>query len=356
MTDWHGGPVRPRRARASRRYRARVAAVVAVSVLVAVGALAVAATGLRHVGEGLLTRGASAAGRPLIPPGGRLFAGQSLNDGGYTFDVLPDGTLTAEDPTGNVIWTGGAAGTTGAMVEMGAGGDLVEQNGSGSVVWHSGTTGAGDCLLGDQTTGTAIVYLPGAQKLWPIWSVAPCYLGDLSKVRTAVVGDSIVFVSQPSIESMLRPRAAFMISGQIGWTIAQQQAAIITDLDNPEGPPSDWIVNLGTNDAIQHNAGWRTAYDAMVADLEGSSCVLLTTVSTQADLLGHDTIAVQINRAELATAASHPNFHVVDWNAQVHAAGHFDQWLLTDRIHPSRAGQEALAAMYGRALDRSCHT
>ncbi len=324
-----------------------------VSILVA---LVLAATGLRSTWEGLLPDGASAAGRPLIPPGGRLFAGQSLDDAGYTFNVLPDGTLTATSPGGKIIWTGGAPGARGAWLQMGADGDLVERNSAGSVVWHSGTTGAGDCLLGDQTTGRAVVHLPVTPNLWPIWSVAPCYLGDQSKVRAAVVGDSIIFFAKPAIESMLGPRAAYMVSGQVGWTIAEQQAAIITDLDNPEGPPSDWIVNLGTNDALLNNTHWQSDYDAMVAHLSGAPCVLLSTVNTQADIVGHDTIAAQINAAEAATAASHANFHVVDWNGQVHAADHASQWLFSDRIHPNEAGQAALAAMYGRALDRSCHT
>ena len=354
VTDGQAGGARSRRARPAVRQRTRVLAVAGVSVVLALGTIALAAAGLRPSADGAPVIGEDAAGMPLIPPGGHLSAGQSLDDGGYTLDLQTDGTITAHDPTGNVVWTGGAPGTAGATLEMTLNGDLVERNGTGSVVWHAGTAGSGDCLLGDQTTGTAIVHLAGQTLAWPIWSIGPCYLGDQSTPRTAVVGDSIIFISQPAIDAMLRPRAAYMISGQVGWTIAQQQAAIITDLDNPEGSPSDWIVNLGTNDAIQHNTAWRTAYDAMVADLADQPCVVLTTVSSEADRLGHDTIALQVNAAEEATAATHPNFHVVDWNRLVHEGDHFDRWLVPDHIHPNHTGQRPLAAMYGQALDRSC--
>ncbi|MDA8366689.1 MAG: hypothetical protein M0Z62_06965 [Actinomycetota bacterium] len=107
--------------------------------------------------------------------------------------------------------------------------------------------------------GKAVAYAHPAVRLDPVWSVSPCCMGDLTKVRAAVVGDSITFFAKPAIASMLRPHAACMISGRVGWTIAEQEAAIVTDLDNPERPPIDWIVNLGTNDAIQRITHWRPA-------------------------------------------------------------------------------------------------
>ncbi|MDA8340636.1 MAG: GDSL-type esterase/lipase family protein [Actinomycetota bacterium] len=324
---------------------------VAVSVLSLVTVAAVVAAVV------VLGAPITAAGRPLMPPGGRLLAGQSLDDGGYTLALAPDGRLTARDPGGAVLWTGGAPGPSGATLTMQRNGELVERDAAGEVVWRSGTAGAGDCLLGDQTTGTPIVYRGSSTTptAWPIWSVAPCYLGDRSKTRVAVVGDSIVFVSQPDIEAVLDRRAATMVSGQVGWTIAQQQAAVVTDLDNPDGPPADWIVDLGTNDAVFANRQWRPAYDAMVASLAGQSCVLLTTVSSEADAMGGTTIGAAIDRAERATVASHPNFHLVDWNAAVHQGSHLRTWLMDDRIHPNRAGQQALAAMYLGALEHQCH-
>jgi hypothetical protein len=334
--------------------RRMVVVVVAVVVSAAAAAIAVhVAGGVRHHGD---VPPVTSAGLPAMGPGGQLGAGQSLDDGGWTLGLERDGALVARSPGGAVVWSGGAHGHRGASLVMQADGDLVERDASGATVWRSGTVGAGSCLLGGQTIGSAIAFAHPTVRLNPVWSVSPCYAGDLSKVRTAVVGDSIVFVSQPSLEAMLRPRAAYMISGQIGWTIGQQQPAIFTDLYNPEGPARDWIVNLGTNDAIQDDTAWRSAYDAMVAQLVGQPCVLLTTVSTEADTVGHDTIAAQINAAEAATAAAHGNVHVVDWSGLVHVDSHLGQWLLPDRIHPNRAGQEALAAMYGRALDRFCHT
>jgi hypothetical protein len=80
----------------------------------------------------------------------------------------------------------------------------------------------------------------------------------------------------------------------------------------------------------------------------------LTTIST----LVHDSnvapaVASEINDAIVAAVAAHPNLHVVDWNAAVHAAKGASL-LIADRIHPSTAGDLTLAALDRAALDHDC--
>jgi lysophospholipase L1-like esterase len=64
-------------------------------------------------------------------------------------------------------------------------------------------------------------------------------------------------------------------------------------------------------------------------------------------------VASAINRAIEGAVSDHPNFHIADWNAAVHAANGA-ALLNADRVHPSPAGQVVLARLLRATLDRSC--
>src|SRR5438876_11644690 len=107
------------------------------------------------------------------------------------------------------------------------------------------------------------------------------------------------------------------------------------------------VVDLGTNDALQAQThpDWQTGFRRMIATLSPAQCVVLTTINTLIDgRSGGLPVASEINGAIAAVAATHRNFHVVDWNAAVHRVNGADL-LTADQIHPSPAGELTLAAL-----------
>jgi len=171
-----------------------------------------------------------------------------------------------------------------------------------------------------------------------------------------VVGDSITFFSGTDITAALANNYHADVHSGIGKRIDQ----LLPTLQAAVGHhPFAVIVNLGTNDALQAQThpDWRSGFERMIAILAPVQCVVLTTIST----LVHDSAAApgaasDINDAIVVAAAAHPNLHVVDWNAAVHAPNGTNL-LISDRIHPSTAGDLTLAALDRTTLDRDCrHT
>jgi hypothetical protein len=120
--------------------------------------------------------------------------------------------------------------------------------------------------------------------------------------------------------------------------------------------PFALVVNLGTNDARQASShpDWRTAYDQMIATLADQRCVLLTTINTlMSGEPGATTVADDINAAQVAAVGAHPNFHIIDWNAAIHAPNGLSL-LMADQVHPNASGQLALGALVRNAVDRDC--
>jgi hypothetical protein len=57
--------------------------------------------------------------------------------------------------------------------------------------------------------------------------------------------------------------------------------------------------------------------------------------------------------------ASHPNFHLLDWNGLVQQGDNYDQWIApgpfgVGGIHPVAAGATELAGLYTAALQQDC--
>jgi len=180
---------------------------------------------------------------------------------------------------------------------------------------------------------------------------------SLPVVRTvSVVGDSITVVSRPAISSALAGAYETDIRGIWGQRIDQMLPTLSAVLRQH---PSAVVVNLGSNDAIQAEThrGWQSSFARMIALLSPTRCVLLTTISTLLDARNPPPpVAADINAAIEGVTSRYRNFHIVDWNAAVHA-NNGRTLLSPDRIHPSPVGQLTLAALIRSALDGDCrHT
>ncbi len=172
--------------------------------------------------------------------------------------------------------------------------------------------------------------------------------------RVSIVGDSITFFAGTDESAALGPAYRVDTHAGIGKRIDQMLPAVRTA---SKSDPFAVVVNLGTNDARQATShpDWRTAYDEMIATLADQRCVLLTTINTRmTGEPGTDSIAADINAAVAASVAAHPNFHVIDWNAVVHAPDGLGL-LTSDRVHPNDAGRLKLGALVRNAVKGDCH-
>ena len=175
-----------------------------------------------------------------------------------------------------------------------------------------------------------------------------------SQKRVSIVGDSITFYAGTDESAALG--SAYHVDAQagIGKRIDEMLPAVKRAA---RSDPFAVVVNLGTNDARQASShpGWRPAFDTMIATLADQHCVLLTTVNTlMPGEQGVTSVADDINAAEAAAVTSHPSFHIIDWNAALHAPNGLGL-LMADRVHPNTKGQLTLAALVRNAVKRDCH-
>jgi hypothetical protein len=171
--------------------------------------------------------------------------------------------------------------------------------------------------------------------------------------RVFIVGDSITFFAGTDETAALGSAYHVDAHAGIGKRIDEMLPAVKTAA---RSDPFAVVVNLGTNDARQASThpDWRIAYDQMIATLADQNCVLLTTINTlMPGEPGVTTVAEDINAAQVAAVASHPNFHIVDWNAAVHAPNGLGL-VMVDRVHPNTSGQLALAALVRDAVKHDC--
>jgi lysophospholipase L1-like esterase len=167
----------------------------------------------------------------------------------------------------------------------------------------------------------------------------------------AVVGDSITLNAAHDISTAL-PAYRVNLHAELGVRIDQM---LPTLRDMLRAQPFAVIVNLGTNDALQARTHpeWRRGFQQMIMLLISTRCVELTTINSLADGAASTTVASDMNHAITAAISGHPNLHLIDWNTLVHGPGG-TKLLVTDNVHPSSAGQLAIAALDRAALDRDC--
>jgi hypothetical protein len=183
-------------------------------------------------------------------------------------------------------------------------------------------------------------------------SCSACDLGNgtTPEAFVGVVGDSITYLSESSIEASLANNA-YAIKAYQGDRIDQVLPEIASMAINPRNgnpAPQEWILNLGTNDASQDYSGWQASFSQMIADASYSNCVILVTINTYADTIGDSNIAATENAEIKGLHRIDPSKYLyIDWNGLVH---NDPDLLQPDGIHPSAKGQQALAAWYRIAL------
>jgi GDSL-like Lipase/Acylhydrolase family len=159
-----------------------------------------------------------------------------------------------------------------------------------------------------------------------------------------VVGDSITALSQPAIASSLAKNGFNpVIDGVVGIRIAQAAPGVSQLAQNQ---PFGWVIELGTNDAGGGNTQWMLPFLSVWRTISAARCVVYVTVSPR-----DGAIAAGINAAIRSLAQSHSNVHVLDWgNLEYTQSG----WVEPDEIHPTPAGQAALAYAEATTLQKDC--
>jgi hypothetical protein len=157
-----------------------------------------------------------------------------------------------------------------------------------------------------------------------------------------VVGDSITSLSQASIVSALTT-AGYQptIRATPGVKIGQAQNVVSTLALNQ---PWAWIIELGTDDAGANDNVWSEPFLAEWSAVSSAPCVVYVTVSPRAG-----PVAQQIDSSIERLARTHSNVHVLDWGDIEYQN---PAWVTADGIHPTAAGQAALAAFETQALHR----
>lgn len=176
------------------------------------------------------------------------------------------------------------------------------------------------------------------------------YVGPKGAPRVLVVGDSITAMSNGNIQQALGNKVRLRFEAQWGKRSDEMRGRLEAGLDDSAGRPAAVIMNLGTNDALQHRPSAVTDYQRTFAKAQRVGCVVLVTVNVRNDPAAA-VVATEIDSAIGRLAADRPNVRVADWKALVDA----NPGLLRDgdEVHPGPNGALVLADLYQRTL-RSC--
>ncbi len=166
----------------------------------------------------------------------------------------------------------------------------------------------------------------------------------LTPSTVADVGDSITALSRPALVSSLQ-QAGYrpLVEGMTGTKIGQAQG-LITELAQQR--PSDWIIELGTNDSGAGNAAWAAPFAAEWHQVASSHCVIYVTVSPRSG-----PVASQIDSTIASLARAHSNVHSLDWGRLEYTQ---PGWVEPDGIHPTSEGEQELASVEVQALHSDC--
>lgn len=169
----------------------------------------------------------------------------------------------------------------------------------------------------------------------------------------ALVGDSLTVLVSEQVSA--DATSDYDISVTASWGVRVDEE-LDPAADAATRSPDQVIVNIGTNNVLQHHDTTATAEDlsAMLDLFDDASCLHLVTINEHINRLGEDfgPAAVELNAKIREIAARRLNTHVIDWNQIVtdHAA---DGIISEDSVHPTPAGVKLLADAYVSAL-RDC--
>jgi hypothetical protein len=194
----------------------------------------------------------------------------------------------------------------------------------------------------------------------------PPYSGNPTGVPLGMLGDSITNQSRPALHQALNPTYRSSIGAYGGATIASQTsdgtiAAMVAK------KPAVIVFDLGTNDLVQvvlnpktfPLSAFESEYAAMRAEFAG--CVVVTTINNHRDTGGDLATVPDGNAIYDNLAGQFDNWlrtkyrFVADWEALTtswKSAGTWSTYVQDDTVHPTAAGQAALAEMVRAQADR----
>lgn len=195
----------------------------------------------------------------------------------------------------------------------------------------------------------SVVAALGAVALAPLPSCGLLGSGD----SVALFGDSLTLLVADAVKAGADDEFSINVSGTWGLRVDEllDQAAEVSNSD-----PSQVVINLGTNNVLQHHDAVASAQDlaSMLDQFADVPCVHVVTLNEHINRLGEDFApdAAALNAQIRELAGRQLNTNVIDWNAIV--TEHLAEGIISeDTVHPNSKGVELLADAYLDAL-RTC--
>lgn len=192
-------------------------------------------------------------------------------------------------------------------------------------------------------------------------AVAGWFLWPREEPDLVIVGDSVTFLSIPSIEDAIGGHD-LDIRAYPGQASTDLVLVVLQELAERDevGEDLDAIALLvGYNDVLRYR-GQPDEVRELVDLASRARCTVVLTVpapppwSDQADLEAVRAAFATYNEQLRAAVDEHPDVHVVTrWQELVEASAP-GELVDTDGVHPVAAGQEALADVYRSAVEDSC--
>lgn len=168
-----------------------------------------------------------------------------------------------------------------------------------------------------------------------------------------LLGDSLTVLVADEVTQSAKPDHTVDVSATWGLRIDEEldPAAKIASED-----PAQVIINLGTNNILQHHDTTASAEDlsTMLDLLDGIRCVHVVTINEHINRLGENLgpAAAALNAQIRQLAARRLNVHVIDWNKIV-TENLGNNILDPDTVHPNPEGVRLLTRAYLDAIS-SC--
>lgn len=170
--------------------------------------------------------------------------------------------------------------------------------------------------------------------------------------EVVLLGDSITVLIGDAVTKDAPAGVDIKVSGDWGRR-ADEQIGVARDLAGDD--PSQVIVNLGTNNVLQHHDMTATVNDlsTILDSFDGAKCLHLVTINEHIRGMGEDfgPAAAALNQQIRTLADRRLDTDLIDWN-QIIADHPGEQLIADDTIHPNAAGVQVLARAYIDAIKR----
>jgi hypothetical protein len=170
----------------------------------------------------------------------------------------------------------------------------------------------------------------------------------------ALVGDSITENSIDALRHTLEGPYRMRVRSRGGYRVEEMEPYAI---EVATTQPEQAVVNLGTNDVLKATA-YNTAMaalDRLITTFRSARCVYLVTVNESFRTADDPGIAdrARLFNTGVRNLARQRHVRVIDWAQTIEdslAKSTFPP-LTSETVHPSEAGQQALADLYKKNLD-----